>query len=227
MKERPISFMPAMVSAILNGRKCQTRRLQSVDHRTGEVRPAPIAVGDLLWVRETHYRFGWWEPDPDRAAQKNRDCWSFVGGDAQFDPPRLPFGARPRFGIPAALEERDRPAWYARPAMFMPRSFARITLRVVERREEPLDWCSAMDATEEGIASISKDGRLLKYGIPDRDGLPGRDNEGWPWDEWQASPRDAYFRLWDRLHGPGAAAANPTVSVIIFRPETLPPGART
>lgn len=226
MKERPISFSPAMVSAILDGRKFQTRRLPRVDQRTGEIKPNPAQVGDLLWVRETHYVFGWWEVDSLRSIAAGRQRWMFVPAqECLFDPPRLPFGQKPRFGLPADPEERDRPRWYARPAMFMPRTACRITLRVVERREERLADLSPMDAIEEGLSRLSKDGKLVKYGIPDRDGLPGRDNEGWPWDEWKPRAQDAFFHLWDRMHGAGAAASNPTVSVIIFKPETLPPGA--
>jgi hypothetical protein len=48
MKEYPIPFTDEMVSAILAGRKTQTRRTSD---RYGKLKP-----GDRLWVKENHYR---------------------------------------------------------------------------------------------------------------------------------------------------------------------------
>ena len=49
VREYPMSFAPALLAAILDGRKTETRR---------PVRPQsavepPVSTGDLLWVRET------------------------------------------------------------------------------------------------------------------------------------------------------------------------------
>jgi len=49
-----------------------------------------------------------------------------------------------------------------------------------------------------GLNKLSKDGgRTWKYGITDKDGLPGTDNTGWPWDKWNVNARDAYKRFWN------------------------------
>lgn len=215
MTERPIAFSPAMVSAILDRRKLTTRRILKVDPETGEIKPPTIRAGDLLWVKETHYRFGWWEPEHIGAARH----WRFEGPDeCSFDPP----AAEHRRGPPSGDEAKQRPQWYSRPAQFMPRRFCRLTLRVTRVYGDHLQNLSWVDAEEEGIAGISKDGRIRKFGIPDRDGLPGEDNEGWHWPRWKKTPQEAFAALWDSLHGPGAWAQNPWVAVIAFEPETRP-----
>jgi len=106
-----------------------------------------------------------------------------------------------------------------RSAMFMPQWAARIRRKVVAIRPEPLLAISAEDAKAEGLTALSKDGTLTKYGIPDRDGLPGNDDDGWPWAEWRTDPVAAYFHLWDKINGPGAAMDNPRVWVYTLGAE--------
>jgi len=54
------------------------------------------------------------------------------------------------------------------------------------------------------------------HGIPDHDRLPGTDNSGWPWQEWETNPRKAYAKLWDSIHGTGAWEENPRVWTLTF-----------
>ena len=205
-----IGFSPAMVSAIFAGRKNATRRLLPADGRL------PYAPAERLWVRETHFRFGYWERDWSKPAKEGkRPPLKFVGLTlATFDPPRPPVTARQ--GPPSDPDEWPRATLYRRPAMFMFESHARLKLVVESCHAEDLHDLGHSDAFNEGIAAYSKDQKLRKFGIPDRDGLPGTDDEGWPWAAWQPTPRDAFIRLWNQIHGDAAFDDNPRVSVTHF-----------
>lgn len=210
MADKPISFSPAMATAILTGRKTITRRL------LGEGKALPYAAGDTIWVRETHYRTGYWERQMT-GERLEKVGWRFVGiSDAStFDLPR--FCSEPPQGVPR--DNHDVPKLYRRPARFMFKHHARLRLEVEECFAQQLHDAPPYDFAGEGISAISKDGKRLKFGIPDRDGEPGTDNVGWPWPDWQTTAQLAFRLLWDRIHKPGAYDLNPLVSVTRFRPH--------
>jgi hypothetical protein len=208
-----------MVQVLLAGRKTQTRRainqqptINSCQQKyTEHVEAMAIALfkqdvqcphgasGNLLWVRETFCPIG------DRP----------FGGLQWID-----YRATPKCedSHPAGWENApdDAQALKWRPSIFMPRHASRLTLEITNVHVQRLDELTDADAIAEGLATITKDGHLYKYGIPDRDGSPGADNDGWPWDEWSPSPRGAYFRLWDKIRGPLACADNPWKWVLQF-----------
>jgi len=231
-----------MVRAILAGTKTQTRRLVvdrikrkrepsgpemltnvfrddpksrirvneggavAVDTHGGVFAPllfSPYGVpGDRLRVRET-----WRVSDAseaDIAYQADDETLRFISdGDAAF---------WKRWG---AKSERGR--WC--PSIYLPRWASRITLLVESARVERLQAISEEDARAEGLACLSKDGGVTyKYGIADRDGLPGNDDDGWHWHEWEADPCAAYRKLWDSINGKRAPwASNPWVWVVTFK----------
>jgi hypothetical protein len=216
-KERPILFSALMVKALLEGRKTQTRRIVKPrkdmnfgcllypNELAGEVNNGvmdncPWPLGNRLWVRETFaivprtaYRCSdgvqqTLRPDDDHDAAIYRSGW-----------------------------ERSKSGFVWRPSIFMPRWASRITLEIVSVRVERLQDISQEDAIAEGLKGITKDGKLVKYGIPDADGLPGTDNTGWPWQDWRISPIDAYQKLWESINGKGSWDKNPWVWVISFR----------
>nr|WP_211248470.1 hypothetical protein [Desulfobulbus elongatus] len=92
-----------------------------------------------------------------------------------------------------------------------------MTLEITGVRVERLHKISTDDAIAEGLNCLTKDGTLYKYGIADRDGLPGNDDYGWHWNLWKSDPRLAYRTLWETIHGPGSWNANPLVLVIEFQ----------
>jgi hypothetical protein len=201
MTERPILFSAQMVLALLAGRKTQTRRIV----RLGDVRPY-AHVGDHLWVRET------W-----RTHERDKDGIDGVlfAADGAFVPIQ-----NTRDAADAWIYDHDNgkhgEKW--RPSIFMRRWAARILLEVVNVRVERLQDISNADAIAEGLSCISKDGRLVKYGIADRDGMPGTDDLGWEWQDWNADPRKAYARAWDSINGKRAPwKSNPLVHVVEFK----------
>lgn len=109
----------------------------------------------------------------------------------------------------------EKPAWAgkSRPARFLPKSLYHLApqVRIESAQPEPLQNITPDDARAEGIRCISKDGSTLKYGLTDRDGLPGEDDIGWAWSRWRGSAVDAYFHLWDTIHPDHRAFSNPIV----------------
>lgn len=234
-RERPIIFSDPMVRAILAGRKTQTRRIirpqPDPDSYVGWFdnivgRPASFAVGRpmssnvreiscpygkagyRLWVRET------WHACPlcghDQGPTRGR-CISYRAGGWARAPSGAPDdgGERDDASQPTIGDCSQR-GW--RSPIFMPRWASRITLEVTRVWPERLLDISEADAKAEGLACVTKDGTTYKYGIPDRDGWPGTDDDGWPWREWEVDPRKAYWRAWDKIHGKTCpSASNPWV----------------
>lgn len=226
MKERPILFSAPMVRAIRANIKTQTRRVVNRWHFSegneglnlsfsglvpSEISPgfwrlssrgegacwieraAAICPhgkpGDGLWVKET-FNIGWLD-----------------GGKVLY---RADGGSAKKAGYPA------EPKW--KPSIFMPRSASRELLDITNIGMERLLSISHDDAIAEGLTRLSKDGgKTFKYGIPDRDGYPGTDDDGWAWSDWDVDPRKAYFRLWEKINGAGSSQANPWVWAEGFR----------
>lgn len=148
MKDRPILFSGAMVRALLDGSKTQTRRFVKLTDSgrvkaTGSARnwhlEDPNAVlacpygqpGDRLWVRET---FGIFDSEGTE----------FVG-----IPKERPRGFHVVWAgdCPAPVTETFR----FRPSIHMPRWASRITLEITAVRVERLQEISEEDAKAEGV----------------------------------------------------------------------------
>jgi len=183
-----------MVRALLAGTKTQTRRIvkpqppyRGFDESATVIKCPYGQPGDRLWVRETWAALG----------TKNRAPFVYRADTAD--------GERVRVDAP----------WKS--SIHMPLCASRISLDLLGVRCERLQEISAKDAIAEGLSYLTKDGgRTFKYGIPDRDGLPGTDNDGWAWQDWQTDPVAAYHRLWKSINGHGSWALNPWVWVISF-----------
>ena len=90
-------------------------------------------------------------------------------------------------------DDENRSPWQS--AARMPPEWVRIRRGIAQVTAKRLADFTQDDALGCGLGVITKDGSLFKHGIPDRDGLPGTDNTGWPWDEWEVDPRDALRRV--------------------------------
>lgn len=243
--ERPILMSGPMVRTTLADRKTNTRRLMKVPPGTSAdgvycdrynksdrwawwlpdgrmVRPETFAcpygaVGDRLWVREA------WRTS-EALDKLNATQIAAKALDANYKRPWAPivYGD----GVERDWDHDSIPVesggWGGpgrrRLGRFMPRWLSRITIEVTGVRVERLQGISEEDAKAEGLSPITKDGHLVKYGIPDRDGLPGTGNDGWPWQEWEVDPRKAFRKLWDSInHDRAPWASNPFVWVVAFK----------
>ena len=208
MKERPILFSGAMVRAILDGRKTQTRRIVKESHfihakyvSDGEggllahdtYRCPYGKSGDRLWVRET------WLPDPPADSDEWVDhtdtyvSWSGCGSRIDGVPPALrkPEHCIYREAWDAAGWNPSELAW--RPGIHMPRWACRLVLQVTGVRVERLQDISEVDAACEGAGDpIACEG-------PD------------------TPHRTMFSRLWGSINGAGAWEANPWVWTVEFR----------
>ncbi len=198
MKERPILFKGAMVRAILDGSKTQTRRIvkgatgpfwshpgyrvvmrdgvtkwETHGGKPNDYGPAikcPQGLpGDRLWVKETHAYF---DADPEHAGVVYRESDNGRTWEAQDE------------------------GWKWKPSLFMPRWASRITLEVESVRVERLNDCSRGDAMAEGC--------------PFPNMADGPD------------PRKWYSELWESINGPGSWARNEWVWVVEFRKINTP-----
>ncbi|PZX32022.1 hypothetical protein C7416_102182 [Cupriavidus phytorum] len=202
-KERPILFSGAMVRAIQDGRKTQTRRVATefdgmdVDNvlsRFPNQRGCPYGEpGNLLYVREAWRSTK--ELDPysgGRIAEMCLDAgymkpWTPIQYEADSQRRNWQHTSTPPHSGP------PEPGRY-RHARFMPRWASRITLEIVSTRVERLNDCSAADAEAEGAEPI----------------LVPPDGGSWPHYE-------GFRTLWDSINGAGAWERNPWVWVVEFR----------
>jgi len=173
-KSRPILFSPGMSLAVRENRKTQTRRSVKIDQtkyvadgvwRSGDEYIAHLfmdydachqakikcpygEVGDLLWVREEHYRFGHWRALPGMKTKTGKQKWAFIADTDEVrycdNPPTLSMKSR-------HPTNHAVPMWHKRLARFMPRSLCRTTLEITEIRIERLWDISEADVEAEGI----------------------------------------------------------------------------
>lgn len=231
MKERPILFQGAMVRAILDYVKTQTRRLVK-----------PGAGIQRKWLSEAGIN----------SSPRLNTCFTDKGifGARMEHPGGGPLGfVTCPYGQPGdrlwvretvmdltgtGVEHRDKsgkrqryaygadspPGSYGdqarkdyglkwTPSIHMPRAASRILLEIVSVRVERLQDISQDDARVEGIKS-----RVVRAGITPAPvtvyGL-GTDND------WCSSAVDAYRELWESINGAGSWDVNPWVWVVEFK----------
>ncbi len=154
---KPILFNGEMVRAILEGRKTQTRRVikpqppsdwGGTSERAALLIHCPYGqVGDRLWVRETHYRFGRWVPNGFSKTGKQK--WTFKAGTFEV----LYMDNPPTLNVLRNSNRMER-GWFKRPAIFMPRWASRITLEITGVKVERIQGVRPIDATMEGCRSL-------------------------------------------------------------------------
>lgn len=204
MKERPILLNSAMVRAVLDGTKTQTRRVlkapESVtafkhfngirwDRMQGERRGDTINCpygqpGDRIYVRET------WQHSNFPNGPLDKDCLIFYQADYLDDP------------LGADLEHSGdgiRRMW--KPSIHMPRWVSRITLEITGVRVERLNDISEADAVAEGV-----------YRYPDGNYTNYLSNTG-----YALNAKSSFASLWESINGADLLGATPWVWVIEFK----------
>jgi hypothetical protein len=205
---KPILFSAPMVKAILDGRKCQTRRVIKEalewsdawhvvkikeEHMDGRQRyemrrgteygtnffKCPYGnVGDKLWVRET-----WWKK-PFLTLKELKD-----GADTW---PDFEYNVEPIMAWDET--ELKHYGWKKMPSIFMPREACRIELTITNIRAERLQSISVEDSLAEGITHNSMN-----------------------------DPRVEYQWLWEKINGRDSWASNPIVWVIEVKKNGVRP----
>ncbi|WP_368216607.1 hypothetical protein [Aeromonas sp. R2-3] len=164
MKERPVIFNGEMVRAILSGKKTQTRRtitaktlhLFDVAAKVGEChhlnsgdpadeRSQPYyrqfcpfgQPGDRLWVRESCWVYGGWQPESEYYRKRFYPIGKKVAYQATDE--------KPTNGLTLHRE------WRGTPSIHMPRWASRIQLEITSVRVERLNDINEQDALAEGV----------------------------------------------------------------------------
>lgn len=206
MTDRPILFSASMVRALLAGNKTQTRRLikpQPDELLEGQIpEQLRIEIGDHLWVREEHFRFGHWEPKGDQKTKTGKQKWHFAQ-----DSDELLFEAPDTYRKGRSHKDPFTPAWHSRLGRFMFRRHSRLTLCVTDVRVERLQDISEEDSIAEGIEAYGgidpSCSGYLNYANNTEDGY---------WLPAKAS----YAALWNHINGDGAWESNPWIVAYSF-----------
>ncbi len=206
MRELPILFSGAMVRALLNGTKTQTRR---VVKRVGPAHAQAISFASGAWQYADND--GWHDANAPRCpyGEPGDRLWvreTFAKIDGQTQPwietdYRATYTHGDRLGDTLGIKKR----WT--PAIHMPRAASRITLEVTCVRVEQLQDISETDAKAEGVSASPT---CLQDDDTDafRRIGPVPDN---------SFPIARYAALWESINGPGSWAANPFIWCVSFR----------
>ena len=220
MSEKPILFQGAMVRAILEARKTQTRRLVKpqpsdvwrptvglyhpiVVDRNGVEQPGPVVYGaaDENEGRKCPYGM------PTEHLWV-RETWAHVPvrepGGGQGDQMGVIYRADGDAAFDVLPDEWEFIGPW-KPSIHMPRWASRITLEVCSVRVERLCDISEADALAEGISWPDRNGRAYRPPID----LAGVSEA--------RIAAERYRELWESIHGADSWDLNPWVFVIHFR----------
>jgi hypothetical protein len=185
-KERPILFSGAMVRAILDGRKTQTRWVVKP-----QPKHLPMTNGtqwvDMLTVKEfTVMKCPYGAPCGQLWVKETWQSGEFARNE--------PRGAVYRATDP---DWETTEGWKWKPSIFMPRSASRITLEITEVRVQRVQEITEDDAKAEGVERLRReefrDYWYRNYGKP-----IVTDDTGVPLHYFRA--RDSFQSLWDSIN---------------------------
>lgn len=225
MKHIPILFSTAMVQAILDGRKTQTRR----GIKTADIIDTPDR---FKYVGNTKTNLDL--PHPADDIGRIWHCWELKNSNAKTWIDYCPYGqpgdvlwVRETWAkneIPTGwpyhyMTDNDLPevmTW--KPSIHMPKAACRMWLRVTNVRVERLQDISEDDAKAEGVEKHAHGFKIYTPETPSNVGV---------YDACFRSPKDSFESLWHKINGEESWAANPWVWVIEFEPCEMPEGFLT
>lgn len=246
MKARPILFSSAMVRALLNGTKTQTRRIvkpqpERYDFGYGciddafmppQITNGFLAVGVTTMLTDhfaylKHLPYGgtgdrlWVREEHFRFGHWESVTGKRTKGGRQkwafvADSADFRFEAPPAFRKGRHHKDPATPAWHKRLARFMPRRLSRITLELTAVRVERLNDISESDAQAEGVEQ-------LFVGDPSRaEAATGIWRDYHHDEKGQArfafpDAKASYASLWESINGAGSWSLNPYVWVLEFK----------
>lgn len=189
MKKHQILFTTENSQSIIADIKTQTRRAGN---------KCKYNIGDHLFVKETHYKYGEWHQDG--LTKKGKTKWRFK---ALKDDVRFPDNM-PKFVM---KDSYRKPGWYQRNSFFMFERDSRVTLEVTGIRFEKLQDISGTDAIAEGVKS-----KIVRMGPIAVTSFYDYVNEVYRF----GSPRDSFMSLWESING-DKYDLDSTITVIEFK----------
>lgn len=237
MKTLPIIFSPEMAKAIREGRKTQTRRVIQMpsyhpslphkqydqwrvegfelydghgDHDGTLVCRNYGQPGDILYVRENFYAYGYWFLIKGKWKFEDMTLQHHDGYQFTDNPPSK-----------TQKHRNDGLGWYLRPSIYMPREISRTWLENQDTEVQRLRDISEDDAKAEGIFKYGPFGEYAGSKHPNGGKMRYRAYQ---------SPVRAFECIWESINGPKSWRQNPWVWAITFkvlsttgRPESLTP----
>ncbi len=194
MKERPILFNAAMVNAILNGSKTQTRRIINPQPYQCEFEPSILHFNGLTKKRQVINgkvipKGEYWSGSSTVESYAKACPFGYAGDQLWVRETFSAMGDETRHAVPIfyrADRPNDNGGWT--PSIHMPRWASRIQLEITNVGVEHLQSITYSDAIAEGVN----------------------------YEKGYTDPRHAYKWLWESINGEGSWAANPWVWVIEF-----------
>lgn len=231
-KERSILFTGAMVLAIHEDRKTQTRRkvkLQSTTSETPYLRPdglytytvcgghavgEPFACpygkpGDILNVKESAWIFCEKVPNGTTPKGKAKFHYQSLKSAPRFYVANMEKGWKPKV-TPDHPKTANEWVWRIKIGRFLPKWAVRTKLEVVSVRVERIKDLEPLDAIAEGIQQVPGMGEYGWTHVP----YPFRDDA--PVQTFD-SPEDAFFHLFYGINARAPRSEDPFVWVIEFR----------
>jgi hypothetical protein len=158
-------------------------------------------IDDLIWVKETHFAYGYWRTTHDTLTKTGKPKREFARDHSR----RVHFDVGQK--VIQSNQNNGIHGWYKRPSLFMGRGDSRLTLRVTSYSIERLH-----DITEQGAIS---EGCRPFFDADDTHHVPcpnGGTMEMMP----HKRPIEAYQKLWNSINGTDAWDENPWVDVTKF-----------
>lgn len=162
-------------------------------------------IGDILWVREEHYRYGHWEEVEGAYTPTGKQKWCFV---AETDEVKYSDNPPEEFRGGMHNADPETSMWYKRLARFMPKEVCRLFLRIKDIRVERLYDISEEDAIAEGAPD-----EVPVYGLHP---LKPKSKPKWYAGTMAVSHKEGFKHLWESINGPDNWKANPWVWVVSF-----------